>query len=313
MKSTRFLSIAVVAATAFIISCAKDTPENTYPANTSSNGALANFLSTNAPPTQSFQVNAQSGAFLTGANGTQVTINPSAFFDQNGNPIAGNVDVYLIEVLNKHDAILASASTTCNGRPIESDGEVWIEARQGNQLLSIYPGAITLGIRTANPVNGIQAFFADQLSAGDDFAVADSTPIAVVPDSSSIYSTYTFQIDSMGWWNCDRFMNQGGPEASFSVSLSPLFDHENTMVIVSFDGYFAFARLYYYDEPNTFHAGTYYKLPVGMEVTFVAISEINGQFYYGSQAVTIGNENTISITSTMCSEAQVDQYLANLP
>lgn len=316
MKHKTLTSVlAGIAAASILFSCAKETPENTWPANTSSNGALDNFFAQHAPASQSFQVNAQSGGFLYGTGGTQILIYPNAFIDQNGNPVSGNVDIHLVEVLNKRAAIYAGASTTCNGRPIESDGEVWIDAWQGNQMLSVVPGSVTLGIPTANPVSGMQAFFTDRINGGRDFTL-DSAAINVVPDSSSNSSQgalYTFQIDSMGWWNCDRFMGQGGPEASFSVSLPALYDYQNTMVIVSFDGYFAFAQLYYYDDPGTFHAGSYYKLPEGMNVTFAAISEINGQFYYGSQSVTIGSQNAISIVPALCTEAQVDQYLSNLP
>ena len=82
------------------------------------------------------------------------------------------------------------------------------------------------------------------------------------------------------------------------------------MVFITIEGYQSAARIYgFHEATNAFVSGTYYKLPEGLEVTFTAIGEINGHFYYDSQKVTITENHMMSLYPASTSEAQILQNL----
>src|ERR1043165_7579375 len=121
----------------FVLSCKKDITEmkNIYPASTTSNGSLANFIAQHAPAMQQFTINATSGGILNGTSGAIITIAPNAFLYPNNQPVTGSVTINLQEVYNKQDIIFSGANTTSNGLPLSSGGEVYVTATQGSQQL----------------------------------------------------------------------------------------------------------------------------------------------------------------------------------
>lgn len=315
--------IAGIAAASILFSCAKETPENTWPANTSSNGALATFIAQNAPPIQQFSVNAASGGMIYGTNGARVYFYPNAFVYQNNSPVSGAVTVYLQEVYNKRDIIFSGGFTTSNGLPLVSGGEINVTAYHGSQELKLAVPGLAYAIIPA-PLNPqpMKRFIASAITADRDF-VDDTATIQATPDTtmnpgpgpSSGYS-YGFGLDSLDWTNCDQYWSfsytTNATMTEFSIPVSQLFDDENSFVLVT-SSYSTFAsRIWDYDPATHTFLCNYYRLPVGYDFTFTIVSEINGAFYYDSRTVTMEENMIIALTPQITTEVQILQNIGNL-
>ncbi len=316
----RNLLILTVASLAVVmVSCKKDIVErdNTYPGSYSSNGALNSYFQQAGPQLQTFTVNAATGGVFYGNQGARLVIAPNSFVYQNMQPVTGSVDLQLIEVYGKKAIICSGGFTTSNGVPIESGGEIYINAWQGNNELELNPaGGITAsipaGLTTPPPMEN---FTASEIGEGADFDRVDSSLVQITWDTSNVVAAqyyYNLQVYQFGWANCDVYMNSNSDLTDFTVSLPQTFNHENTMVIISFTDYNTVSTMYTFDEETNAYVSGYYKLPIGFDVTFIAISEINGQFYYTEHSTNIVEDHLISLTPQVCTEAYVDQMLTSL-
>jgi hypothetical protein len=310
MKHSLWLVPAVAAGLLFA-SCAKETPENTWPESTASNGALQNFLLQHAPPIQQFTFNAASGGFFVGQGGATLLISPNAFVYQNNMPVSGMVTVKLQEVYSKRDMVLTSASTTSNGLPLISGGEINVTAWQGaNELRLVNNNSVFVTIPAGNSTPpAMMEFGARALDATTDFAPLNQT-VQVAPDSAGSW-IYTFALDSLDWTNCDVYMGYPNP-TMFSATVPDIFFGDNCMVFVTSDLSNYAARIWEYDSASHTFLSGYYRLPVGQDFTFTAIGEINGNFYYASQTVTITENIAVSLVPQVISEAQMLQNIGNL-
>lgn len=322
MKRNYLLTATFTGAILFTIACKKDIPdlENTYPGNTHSNGAMNAYFQQIAPSTQTFTVDASNGGYFTGTEGTMIAFGPGAFLYSNGQPVSGNVTVELIEVFSKKAIIATGGFTMADGVPINSDGEVNITAWQGSQELVLAgAGSMTVGIPAGtNPDFTMDLFVAPTIGAGRDFDL-DTVGLTVVQDSAPgpagpTYYYYAYP-STLGWTNIDQYMSGASDLTPYSVSLPLIFNDTNTVVIFSLNDYNSVGSIYgyYFDEPtNTFTSGPYYQMPVGFDVTFIAISEINGQFYYAEQQLIVGQTCAISLIPQICTQAYIDQKLNSL-
>ena len=69
-----------------------------------------------------------------------------------------------------------------------------------------------------------------------------------------------------------------------------------------------------YDNDSNFDLGSGYSTPVGMDITFVTISEIDSIFYYNLTNTTLTNNHVEEINSlTPVSEEDLQTIIDNLP
>ncbi len=308
------LMTAVVLLGLLAAGCKKDVIEEPLPnPGNASNGALAAFFSQNAPAVQTFTVNAAQYATVTGQRGTRITIYPNAFLSQASQPVTGNITLKLQEVFNKKDILLSGASTVADGKPLISGGEINLTAWQGNNELKLNPAGVVLVDMPAGntPSNNMNEFYASRIDSTEDFTAPDTTQnINLTWDSLSQTMVYAFQIDSMNWINCDYYMSVIGPQTSFKATVPSQFDASNCQVFVAFNGQQSAAHCWYHTPGgHEFAPGLWYTVPVGLSVTFVAIAEINGQFYSAFQSTTISNNHNEIMNMVQTTEAQINQQL----
>jgi hypothetical protein len=315
MKRIQIITAILGTAMLFTNACKKDIEEmNHHPLNTSSNGALANFIAQHAPPVQSFTFNASTGGMFYGTDGAVIYVSPNAFVHQNNIAVTGTVTLNIQEVYTKSDIIFSGAFTTANGLPLISGGEINVTAYQGTQELKLaYSESVYVTIPTIPGAPAMSEFGGSAFGADRDFIQVDSPAVVIVTDSSS--TSYGFGLDSLDWTNCDQYMSifyNTGPMTEFSISVPTLFDSENSFVLVT-SSYANYAsRIWDYDEATHTFLCNYYRLPVGMDFTFTIVSEINGTFYYASQTVTIEQNQAVSLVPQVMSEAQVEQNILGL-
>ncbi len=317
MKLNHYIFATLTVALTLTLACKKDIPDldNTYPGNTSSNGALANFIAQHAPTVQSFTFTASSGGTFYGTDGAVIYVYPNAFVYQNNMPVIGSVTLSIQEVYTKSDIIYSGAFTTAYGLPLVSGGEVNVTAYQGTQELKLaYSESVYVTIPTPSGAPAMSEFRGSSFGPDRDFVVVDTPAIAVVVDSFG-GTNYGFGLDSLDWTNCDQYFSlfyNTSTMTEFSISVPTLFDNLNSFVLVT-SSYANFAcRIWEYDSTSHTFTCSYYRLPVGKDFTFTVVSEIGGTFYYASQTVTLEENHAVSLVPQVTPEAQVEQNILGL-
>lgn len=109
------------------------------------------------PKSQHFTIKVNSNNSITGANGTAIFIPKNSFIDANGNSVAGDVDIEIIEVLSLADMVKANLQTVSNNKLLESNGMIYIDAKSNGQPLGLAADKkihIELPKMSANPTAG---------------------------------------------------------------------------------------------------------------------------------------------------------------
>ena len=82
------------------------------------------------------------------------------------------------------------------------------------------------------------------------------------------------------------------------VELPDSFNGSNSAVFIYYSNLNSVASLYDSDQDGVFDLGWSYATPIGQNISFVVISEINGSFYYAIVNATIVNGHYEIISST---------------
>ena len=126
--------------------------------------------------------------------------------------------------------------------------------------------------------------------------------------------SYNFTMDSFGWINCDFFYNSTTPLTGVNVILPEKHNGSNTYVFIYYSDINSVANMDDYNFDSNFDLGTGYSTPVGLDVTFVTISEVNDTFYYDLTNTAIIDNHVEEIDElTIASESQIQNILNNLP
>lgn len=88
-------------------------------------------------PYQFFTINTASDTVIESDGGVVVAIPAGTFLDAKGQPIMGDVQFELKEALDVESIITSGLSTTSNGRPLETGGMFYINARKDGKSLAI--------------------------------------------------------------------------------------------------------------------------------------------------------------------------------
>ena len=307
MKAIKSLFATGIIVSLTLFSCQKDDPQvivlpsNPNPTQTS---AIGDFFKNNLEDaTQDFGVNPNSNS-ITGEKGTVITFSSNTFTYANGNAVVGNFTIELIEAQHKRDMLLLNKQTvTKDGQLLVSGGIVYVNAHQNGQQLSI------------NDSNPIQAtipsyewiqmdYFIGGDDANGDFGWDLSNDDTVTTITTNVDTTwgawymFDFEIDSIGWINCDYFYSSEDPLTDVEIDLPEEYNGSNTMVFVYYSGINSVANMNDSDEDGIFNLGYSYETPIGMNVSFIVVSEIDGSYYYAIVAATITDNHLEIIDSS---------------
>jgi len=280
---------------------------------------------------QLFNEEACSGCILsvTGSQGTKVTF-PANSLGLNGTPITGNIQIELIEIYGKADMILQDVSSKGkkpNGdeEALNSAGEFFVNAKQnGTQLEILTP--ITIESKRVSPEEWTQmgVFKAgDNLEDKDVWEESDENGDQE-PDQANgrdgegpngTYVMYSvFDTSSFGWSNLDKWYNYTGQLTDLFVDVPSEFDGDNCAVYLSYDGETGLARMDIYDAAQELFTEHYGRIPVGKEVHFIMIAEVDGVLQYAIQPATIVDGHIEVITTLQpTTETQLTALINALP
>lgn len=267
-----------------------------------------------ADEVETFTADASQAFTITTSGGTQLNFPANAFEDANGAQVSGNIDIDVVELLDKRDMLLTNTPTMGNlpngGRaPLISGGEFRVTASQNGNEIELKDG-FSYGATVPAP-NGVDSnmglFYG---SSNGDTLTWDEADSSFVWGQGGAYETY---FDSLNWINLDYFMDSTGSNTTVQVELPAGLDNTNCMLYVSFDGQNSLANIYNYDN-GAFTTAPYYTMPIGTDVHFIALAFINGDPYSAIVSATIGNNHYEVISAlNQTTPSQLESDINALP
>lgn len=97
----------------------------------------AAVLSTEKLPSQKFVINPERDTIIKGKSGTVLRIYKNTFINEDGKPVTGNIEIELREAYTPADIVIAGLTTTSDGRLLETEGMIYVNASSGGQQLEI--------------------------------------------------------------------------------------------------------------------------------------------------------------------------------
>jgi hypothetical protein len=310
MKATTAL-LTLCSSLVLITACKKDDAQATpgpAPAASVANPLIQVFAQHVTSATQQFTVSASTGGSVNGQDGTFIAFGANAFRHADGSMVSGSVQIELIEALGVGDMIWLNKQTLGNNngqlRPLVSGGQFYLMASQNDVELKLAPGATQVYVPTNAFVDPNMAVFSGTEDA-DGVVVWD--PWANNPINAQDSSGYNFPNDSLGWVNCDYFMSPGAAQSVVQVTCPTGHDHDNTFVWLVFPAQNSMTGVMG-GSSNAFSTGPYYQLPIGMNITVVALSNINGAYAssFTNSVVTANMDLDLTFQPTTLAQFQSD-------
>lgn len=311
MKTIKLLFGTALIVSIVLVACQKEDPEVIVlpPIDnpTPTNSIIAFFDNNLESEKQTFTINPSTDYMVTGVNGTTLFFNENTFEDMSGNTVSGPIEIEMIETQSNKDMLLWNLpTTTTDGQLLFSGGIVYVNVSQGGNQLSINDNA---PIQASVPSDNYIAM--DYFTGSEDnngrfgWELDDTDTVTTNTADSTNWNTnfggmftFDFTIDSIGWINCDYFYGIGDPLTGVQVELPDSFNGSNSAVFIYYSNLNSVASLYDSDEDGVFDLGWSYATPIGQNISFVVISEINGSFYYAIVNTTIVNGHYEIISST---------------
>jgi len=287
------------------------------------------FENNRADALQTFTVDIDGGAVVTGDQGTKITF-PANSVGLNGTPVTGDITIELIEIYGKGAMLLQNMPTSgkkSDGteEALISAGEFFLNAKQGNTQLEIL---IPVQIQSKGIVPGtwepMQVF-----KAGDDLQDNELWEEAKGPDGNNQnaeggegqdpdgeYVMFSiFDTSSFGWANLDRWAGYTGAKTQIYVDVPNDFDGDNCEVYLSYDGEpTALARMDIYNSTTELFTEHYGQIPIGQEVHIILVAEIAGELHYTIQGTTVVDNHTeVMAAPQATTQAALETLINALP
>jgi len=282
-------------------------PPGTFPAQTASLNQL--FKELRSIPEKQY-VTAGVLQTITFSKGTRLIFYPNSFKDASGNFItSGTVCIEMTEMYKPGDMIANRATTvTTAGELLISGGQVYINATKDGQKID----ANKYGIAFRQPAASTQPMSLYYGSTNNKDTLATWT-IANAPgpgasatgtvSDSFLAALYLFDsCTNFGFINCDAISDYTTPRTQVNIVMTnKSYNDKNTMVFVILPSINSTVAAGQYSSlTNTFDVGSdhpFHKVPVGLKAGIVAITIIDGQYYYFEKSgLTITDGMTVTAT-----------------
>ena len=219
--------------------------------------------------------------------------------------------------------ILNRPTFTNDGQLLVSGGIIYLNAKQDGQQLSINDSEPVMVSIPSNNTTAMELFdgsldqnndFGWDLSLEDTVTIATMEDTTFNPNGQGNLFSYNFMMNSIGWINCDYFYNSADPLTGVIVVLPDDYNGTNSIVFIYYSDINSVANMHDYDNDSNFDLGLGYTTPVGMDVTFVTIAEIDSMFYFNVTNSTITDNHIEEINVlTPVSEQDLQTIIDNLP
>ena len=306
--STARILLATMLSVALFVGCKKDEDEAAtpnVPSTPTTNAMLAIFDQHVEDATQLFTVNAGTGGSVVGQDGVSMFFPPNAFRTQAGAVVTGAVQVELVEALTVGDMLWLNKRTVGNDngqlRLLVSGGQYFLNVTQGGQQLRLAENAGFVNVPAPNGIDPNMQLFSGTV---DGNGIITWDPFGNAGGLGQDSLSYSFPNDSLGWINCDYFMDQS-PITGLQAVCPEGHNDSNTLVWLVFPDMNSITSL---NSPgtNVFATGGSYQVPVGINVQIVALSNLGGSYSRATvtTTVTAGLSVDLSFSPTTLEEFQ---------
>jgi outer membrane protein assembly factor BamB len=236
--------------------------------------------------------------------------------------VKGDVEFEMKEIYNRGDMVLSNAHTVCNDLPLESGGELYLGASRNSEPLVLAADKNILIEMPARSNKEMQLFNGMPDRNSVNWNVANPNTVTPVLNSNSITgSSYNFSTSSMNWINCDKFMRSNSSNTKINVRVPKQFDTTNTAVFIVFAGQNTVTKFDHFtnysqlsNESNQSIFDTrWYTVPVGADVTIVAISEVDGQVFSAIQPTKIMKDQVAELEFNPTTMDEFKSKMSTLP
>ena len=215
------------------------------------------------------------------------------------------IELEIIEADSKGEIILIGRPTVSGGKLLESKVEYNIEATYDGKPIKLREGVqIQIVMPDDNPQERMELFYGDTDSEGRfDWRQADGDDNSwnnvngaewfLTDSTQNVIQGFGYECfsDSISWINIDIFKDvPDDQKTDVCAELPDIYTNQNTMVFLVFNdfngvvGLFGDAELEKFCEP-------YGMVPIGFNVTFIAISEQGEDCYHFAASETVVEEN----------------------
>jgi hypothetical protein len=209
MTKIKNIIFGLATTTIFLTSCNNNPTSND---NENATDVFTKIFSVDNLNAQTFTIDNTIDNLITGVSGTIIRINRNTFVDQDGKAITGKVEVKLIEAITPTDMVLGNLTTVFNGRPLETGGMLYLNAKANNkEVLIATDKSIQIKMPTDSTLSGMSIFEGQLDSTGIKWV----NPIAVENDSNSVI---IFEKTTNVKYSVDGFdINNDPPKVSSEV------------------------------------------------------------------------------------------------
>lgn len=172
--------------------------------------SLGEFVEANKVEFEFFFIDASKGGSITTTKGTIINIQPNTFYNRvNGNFNEGSIELRIKEFYTKWDMIVNKAYTESGlGIPLESGGQLFIDALFEGEKTFIYPGKTINILMPAQSTSSGMELFSGGLNSD---TAAWWNPINSAFDTLSKFkfnppSVYDIDVSFLGWINIDKYI-----------------------------------------------------------------------------------------------------------
>jgi hypothetical protein len=248
-------------------------------------------------------VDITTGNYIYGNYGTYISISDCSFLDSDGNQVTGIIDFELIEAQTNLDMLKLNRPTfTSDGQLLVSGGILYVNASQNGEDLIINPTCgldVSMPNYSSNSQDGNMQYFSGDVDLNGVFGweLEEDDTVTTTDQGGNDSTAFYFQIDSVGWINCDYFYGTGAPLTGVQVELPSGYDGSNSQCFIYYNPINSLAGLYDSDEDGVFDLGSGYESPVGLSVKFITLSgdSVNDYYYHitNNTATTINHYEII--------------------
>jgi len=277
---------------------------------------------------QTFTLNSTYGGDVTGNQGTTIRFSPNSLTKLNGDAVTGSVSIELIEIYKKSSMLLTKRPTQGKNSEDEiamliSGGEFYVNATQEGQQLKV-SGVFQIIAPTSNtgdaddtmrPFEGVEECDND----GCDVVWKEQDRDIKIGQNENgqggVQSVYQVFQSQFGWTNIDRWYSDPREKTTIFVDVPEGFDNTNCAVYLSYDGEpTALALFDTYNSTTGLFTEHYGLIPIGLEVHFIMVSNIDDQWYYAIKAATITANHVETFTELQpVTEAALAVLIDDLP
>lgn len=330
MKHTQVVLKMMLSGTILLsaISCDNDNDVKPLP-NIDGEAMLENFSAKVDELKQEFTINAADGGTITGSQGTTITFYGNSFLTEDNTPVTGDVTIDLVEIFDKSDMLFTRKPT--NGKKPDgsvgtliSGGEFFVNATQNGEQLKLEGGFfLTAPVEnTGGADDGMFLFNGVENCEGNDcrleWVQQEQARVEVGQKDGAtggVQTAYMAFQSQFGWTNIDKWYSDPRPKTTIHADVPEGYDNTNCAVFISYDGETAaLASFDIYDENTGLFTEHYGLIPIGLEVHFIFVSVVDGQWNYAIQPATI-TENHVQIISNVqpVTEEELTDLINDLP